>query len=251
MQRWVRSVLEPQAPAELVFEKLNFVAEDSGLGWRMNRLLRGFGQRVFKQCVKNWGELKGFVVTEVETAYSSQMCSSCGFVHRTNRKGNSFGCLLCGHLAHIDVNAAKNLRRRSASGAFMATGGRNEWWTLALREWLARLRAGLLKALPGSTLHSRFVWRARTRTTALLKEKRSPVGAAQKLIQEFAMTLDQVVKGNLCKTIEGTDDGHEGTRAVQINRLIRISKRLSLTHSADETLPHGCDMLFHYLSDNF
>lgn len=96
VQRWVRSVLEPHAPAEVVLAKLNFVSEDSGLGRRMNRLLRGFGQLVFKHCVKGWSELRGFVVTEVEAAYSSQMCSSCGIVHRTNRKGNSFGCLSCG-----------------------------------------------------------------------------------------------------------------------------------------------------------
>jgi putative transposase len=203
VQRWVRSLLEAHCPEEVVLEKLNFVAEDSGLGRRMNRLLRGFGQLVFRQCVKSWSELKGFKVTEVEAAYTSQMCSSCGFVHRANRKGNSFGCLSCGHLAHADVNAAKNQRGRSAQGAFTATGGRHEWWAQALREWLLRLRAGLLKALPGSTLQSRLVWRARTGIAVLLKEKRSTdkSGTARKLIQEFLPTLNGVVEASLYNTI--------------------------------------------------
>jgi putative transposase len=183
VERWTGSVLRAHAPRRVVLERLNFVSEDSGLGRRMNRLLRHFGQQVFKACVTSWAELKGFEVVEVEAAYSSQMCSSCGFVHRANRKGNSFGCVACGHLAHADVNAAKNLRGRSAQGAFPASGGRHAWWAAALQGWLSRLREGWRAAPPGSAWQARLVWRARAGADALLKEKRG-LEAAQKVFQQ-------------------------------------------------------------------
>lgn len=60
--------------------------------------------------------------------------------------------------------------------------------------WLARLCTCVLEASPDLASHSRLVWRARTGANALLTEKRSPVGTAPKLIQEFAMTLEQVLR---------------------------------------------------------
>lgn len=47
---------------------------------------------------------------EVNLAYSSQTCSGCGFVAKTNRKSQSkFSCRSCGHEINDDVNAARNL----------------------------------------------------------------------------------------------------------------------------------------------
>lgn len=219
VQRWVRSLLQAHSPEEVILEKLNFVAENSGLGRRMNRLLRGFGQAVFKQCIKSWSELKEFKVTEVEAAYTSQMCSSCGFVHRANRKGNSFGCLSCGYLAHADVNAAKNQRGRSAAGAPTSTGSRHERWVSALREWLVRLRTGLLEASPGSTLHSRLVWRACTGIAVLMNEKRSAgkCGAARKVLQEFTLTLDRVSDACLYEKITWLVTTEAGSPALAVS----------------------------------
>lgn len=200
VQRWVRSVLEAHAPQEVVVEKLAFIEADSGLGRRMNRLLRNFGQQVFKETMKSWSELKGFRVTEVDPAYTSQMCSSCGFVHGTNRKGNSFGCLSCGHRAHADVNAAKNLRGRSTQAAASVSGGRHEWWARALKAWLVRLRTGLLEASPGSALEQRLVWRARAGLHQTLENKRSRT-AALEVVREFVSTLEPGIDAVLHKTM--------------------------------------------------
>ncbi len=48
----------------------------------------------------------------VNPAYTSQMCPSCGYVDRANRKGDTFQCLNCGHAGHSDQVAAINQKAR-------------------------------------------------------------------------------------------------------------------------------------------
>ena len=45
----------------------------------------------------------------VPASYSSRRCPVCGYVHKTNRNGDSFVCKDCGHRAQADGNAALNL----------------------------------------------------------------------------------------------------------------------------------------------
>ena len=49
----------------------------------------------------------------VNPAYSSQMCPSCGYVSRNNRKGTEFHCRGCGRISHADVVGGANLLGRS------------------------------------------------------------------------------------------------------------------------------------------
>jgi IS605 OrfB family transposase len=52
----------------------------------------------------------GIRVVLVKPAYTSQRCFACGHIERANRKSQSeFLCCVCGHAAHADVNAAKNI----------------------------------------------------------------------------------------------------------------------------------------------
>ena len=53
------------------------------------------------------------VFQEVNPAYTSQQCPSCGHVSRGNRKGIDFCCKGCGKKGHADVAGATNLLRRS------------------------------------------------------------------------------------------------------------------------------------------
>ena len=55
---------------------------------------------------------KGVQVVFVPAAYSSQHCPECGYTSRKNRKGDAFCCQHCGHKAHADHNAARNLLHR-------------------------------------------------------------------------------------------------------------------------------------------
>ena len=45
----------------------------------------------------------------VPASYSSRRCPVCGYVHKSNRNGDSFVCKDCGHREQADANAALNL----------------------------------------------------------------------------------------------------------------------------------------------
>ena len=50
---------------------------------------------------------------QVNPAYTSQTCPSCGYVARANRRSTVFVCKFCGRSSHADVVGAVNLLRRS------------------------------------------------------------------------------------------------------------------------------------------
>lgn len=52
----------------------------------------------------------GKTVELVPAAFTSQRCNRCGFTDKKNRNGARFDCKQCGHSAHADHNAAKNIR---------------------------------------------------------------------------------------------------------------------------------------------
>lgn len=68
---------------------------------------------------QGWGEMArqleyklhwlGGQLIKVPPQYTSQRCHACGHIHPENRKSIKFQCLSCGHEAHADVNAAKNI----------------------------------------------------------------------------------------------------------------------------------------------
>ncbi|MFG2040191.1 RNA-guided endonuclease InsQ/TnpB family protein [Dactylosporangium sp. NPDC048998] len=69
---------------------------------------------------KGWGGLllalehaaryHGATVVKVNPAFTSQTCNACGHVARESRESQAvFRCVACGHEAHADVNAAKNI----------------------------------------------------------------------------------------------------------------------------------------------
>ncbi|MYF91158.1 MAG: transposase [Gemmatimonadetes bacterium] len=54
----------------------------------------------------------------VDPQYTSQRCSQCGHVERGNRSCQArFCCKQCGHQAHADCNAARNIRARALVNA--------------------------------------------------------------------------------------------------------------------------------------
>jgi IS605 OrfB family transposase len=55
--------------------------------------------------------LAGVAIEFVDPAYTSQTCHECGYCERSNRKSQAeFRCEACGHEAHADGNAARNIR---------------------------------------------------------------------------------------------------------------------------------------------
>lgn len=102
---------------EIVFEDLDF--RFGGLSKTTNRVLTKAGLSTIKAKQERLRELDGIKVTKVDPAYTSQMCSNCGYVSDKNRLNQrEFRCGCCGLSINADVNAAKNIRsRRSRSGS--------------------------------------------------------------------------------------------------------------------------------------
>lgn len=61
-------------------------------------------------------QLAGVPVVTVDPRNTSQTCAECGHCERANRKSQGeFSCRACGHQAHADENAARNIRARATS----------------------------------------------------------------------------------------------------------------------------------------
>jgi putative transposase len=58
-------------------------------------------------------EHKGMTVVKVDPRHTSQMCSHCGYHHRSNRRSQSlFLCRQCGYQLNADLNASINIRNK-------------------------------------------------------------------------------------------------------------------------------------------
>jgi IS605 OrfB family transposase len=70
-------------------------------------------------------EAKGCKVAGIDPRHTSQACSHCGYVHRSNRVSQSrFLCRACGFELNADLNASRNIARKYlASGGMSAAGG--------------------------------------------------------------------------------------------------------------------------------
>lgn len=75
---------------------------------RVNLHSWGFDQ--LGQFIKYKSKLAGVPLVFIDPKYTSQTCSDCGYVHKSNRKSQSvFICGECGYSLHADHNAAINI----------------------------------------------------------------------------------------------------------------------------------------------
>jgi putative transposase len=83
--------------------------------------------KAFRRRFGNWGfhQLRTFIAYKAQAAgipvvfvdprYTSQDCAECGHREKSNRRSQSeFRCKGCGHEAHADLNAARNIRAWAA-----------------------------------------------------------------------------------------------------------------------------------------
>jgi hypothetical protein len=73
-----------------------------------NKLQRWSYRKVFDMLSLRCEEL-GIFFKEINPAYTSQTCSSCGFKHKNNRLVEKFLCLDCGNALDADYNASLNI----------------------------------------------------------------------------------------------------------------------------------------------
>jgi len=76
----------------------------------LNRAILSKGWGGFLLQLEHAARYHGATVVKVNPAYTSQTCHACGHVARESRESQAlFLCVACGHQAHADVNAAKNI----------------------------------------------------------------------------------------------------------------------------------------------
>ena len=81
------------------------VAAKSGL----NKSILDAGWGVLQDMLIYKAESAGTDVVLVNPRNTSRTCHACGHVSADNRHGEVFLCQRCGHSAHADTNAARNI----------------------------------------------------------------------------------------------------------------------------------------------
>ncbi|MDN5337916.1 MAG: putative transposase [Thermotogaceae bacterium] len=113
INRFINRLVNLYKPAKIIVERVDF--RSPNLSRRLNRIIQNFGKGVFKQKLNTLKEEYGIQIIEVNPAYTSQECSSCGYVYKNNRKDtNTFECKACGKKINAQVNGARNILRRAS-----------------------------------------------------------------------------------------------------------------------------------------
>ncbi len=92
-----------------VIEKLS-IRPKKRLGKSFNKRLMGWSWKQLEQFLTYKAELAGKQVKHIDARYTSQKCSHCGHIKRSQREGLSFCCSKCDFKLHSDLNAARNIR---------------------------------------------------------------------------------------------------------------------------------------------
>ena len=119
--------------APVALERLN-VKEMRFKSRLMNRRLRAAQLGYIKDKLRFKLDERSIRYRSVQSAYSSQQCSHCGFVSRLNRRAQAeFVCQHCGFVCHADVNAALNIAERFSDEELNALSFREVEAVLAVR----------------------------------------------------------------------------------------------------------------------
>ena len=74
-----------------------------------SRLTSKFNHSRIAMVLDEHAAKHGVRVVRVAPSFTSQRCSCCGWVHKSNRNGETFCCGSCGHAANADINASINI----------------------------------------------------------------------------------------------------------------------------------------------
>jgi IS605 OrfB family transposase len=89
-------------------EKLT-IKKQKKFGKRFNKLLGSWSYGQFQRFLEYKAETLGKTVVYIDPRYTSQCCSNCGDIAKTNRKGNTYNCRKCGIELNADLNASRNI----------------------------------------------------------------------------------------------------------------------------------------------
>lgn len=105
----------------------------------MNRVLKASRIGYALDRLKEKLDLKHIRYTTVPAAYTSQQCSCCGYVDKSNRLSQEkFVCKFCGHTDNADVNAGKNIAKRFGDDELNSITNFREVKSLLLKRFFER-----------------------------------------------------------------------------------------------------------------
>jgi IS605 OrfB family transposase len=133
----------------IVLEELKGVKANSRRQHRIGKKTRKrFGNWAYyqlEQAIENKALEAGKMVLFVNPKYTSQRCSRCGHIAKSNRHGSEFVCKQCNLSLHADLNAARNISDRGNAVIGRAqvnrpNVARNDWVEFLPRIAVASLR---------------------------------------------------------------------------------------------------------------
>ena len=143
-------LIREKQPSVLVSEDLRQAFTfDKPRSW--NRKLSAWVRGVLQDRVAFKGLAKGFRHEAVNPAYGSQMCPACGFVEKTNRRGDTFLCLHCSHADQSDRVAAINYLHRYGDPEITRFTPYRVVKTMLMERFHRRLETAKAVTVPGRT----------------------------------------------------------------------------------------------------
>ena len=96
----------------IILENLTGIRQNVRFRKKQRTELHKWNFYQFEQFLKYKAEEKGIQVEYVSARYTSQKCSQCGHISRSNRKNQSqFKCSQCSYQLNADLNAAFNIKQ--------------------------------------------------------------------------------------------------------------------------------------------
>lgn len=92
----------------VALEKLG-IRRDKRLGRSFNRKLGDWAFGQLQRFIEYKAEGQGKAVIYIDARYTSQRCSRCGDIRKSNRTGLVYRCKACAFELHADLNAARNI----------------------------------------------------------------------------------------------------------------------------------------------
>ena len=96
----------------IVLEKLKGIRKRIKTNKQNRRWIHSWNFAQLQQFIEYKAQTKGIIVVYVNARYTSQKCSRCGYVSRSNRIDQShFVCKHCGFSLNADLNASRNIAK--------------------------------------------------------------------------------------------------------------------------------------------
>jgi putative transposase len=150
VRRILNRIVELYKPKTIVVENLRGFLKGviNRFPKNVKRILTRLGLGEIRKKLKEFEEEYGIEVVEINPAYSSQSCSSCGYVDRGNRKRREeFECKVCGRQLHADVNGSLNIKERFLEGWGRLRCGKEQALRRQVEKFLRNLSSERYKCL--------------------------------------------------------------------------------------------------------